>query len=56
MTVCDSFITGTPNSILNNGSTVRVANTRLNSSASGSMTCLGAYNSATFAALDSSCQ
>jgi hypothetical protein len=56
MTVRDSFITGAPNSILNNGSTVQVANSRLSAAASGTMTCIGTYDASTFVALNASCQ
>jgi hypothetical protein len=56
MTVRDSFITGTPNSIHNTGSTVLVANTRLSTPANGTMTCIGVYDSTTFAALSATCQ
>jgi hypothetical protein len=56
MTVRDSFITGSPNSILNNGSTVQVANTRLSTHAAGPMTCIGAYDATAFTALNASCQ
>jgi hypothetical protein len=55
MTISDSFITGTPNSILNSGSTVDVAYTRLSSPASGTMTCIGTYDATTFAPLNASC-
>jgi hypothetical protein len=58
MTIRDSFITGTPNSILNNGSTVYVANTRLSTPASGSLYCFGAYKLYLngFSALNAFCQ
>jgi hypothetical protein len=56
MTIRDSFITGTPNSILNTGSATDVAYTRLSSPASGTMTCIGTYDATTFAALTATCQ
>jgi hypothetical protein len=56
ITVRDSFITGTPKSILNNGSTVQVANTRLSTVAQGAMTCINSYLAATFVLLNASCQ
>jgi archaellum component FlaF (FlaF/FlaG flagellin family) len=56
MTVRDSFADGTHISILNNGSTVRVANSRLGSVAQGTMTCINAYLADTFALLNASCQ
>jgi len=55
MTVRDSFITGSTYSILNWNGTVLVANTRLSGAVSGTMTCVGAYNAATFVALGTSC-
>ena len=42
-TVRDSFITGSPFSIVNSGSTVHVANTQLSVIASGPMTCINSY-------------
>jgi len=56
MTVRDSFISGTTNSIYSAGGAVRVADTRLNAPASGSMTCINAFDAATFAVLNPSCQ
>jgi hypothetical protein len=52
----DSFITGTPNSILNQSGAVGVAMTRLSTLASGAMTCIGAYSATTWAVLSASCQ
>ena len=54
--VLDSFITGTPSSIRNNGSTIRVYNTRLSGQVSGPMTCIGAYDATKFLPLNDSCQ
>jgi hypothetical protein len=58
ITIRDSFVTGIPSSIrdANWGSTMHVANTGLSSHASGPMTCIGAYDVTTLAALNASCQ
>jgi hypothetical protein len=55
-TVRDSFITGSPKSILNSGGTVLVANTRLSAVAQGTMTCINSYLASTFGLLGASCQ
>jgi hypothetical protein len=56
LTVRDSFVNGSSNSIRNDGSTVQVANTALTSAVQGTMACINAYNATSFVLLNATCQ